>query len=57
MNKKEYQRPNTELVLIDTSSILAGSGVTGATGEDAPWASARRMNKPDEDCWEEEENY
>lgn len=40
MNKKEYQRPDVKVILIESNSILAGS--TGATGEDAPWAAKHR---------------
>lgn len=55
MTKKEYTKPYLEVVRIDTNSILAGSGVTGATGEDAPWASAKRKNYEDEIFWDEDE--
>lgn len=37
MYKKEYKKPEAEIVLIETSSILEGS--TGATGDDVPWAA------------------
>lgn len=42
MNKRKYQIPDLKVVLVESSSILAGS--TGATGEDAPWASAQMRN-------------
>lgn len=49
MNKKGYHKPNVKVVEINTTSILAESGSAGATGEDAPWASARiRGSRTDE---------
>lgn len=52
MNKKEYQRPNVKVVLLESNSILAGS--TGATGEDVPWAAKRIIDEEWDEEWDEE---
>lgn len=40
-------------MLIDASSVIADSGSTGATGEDAPWASVRGTLTFDNTMWAE----
>ena len=41
MNKKFYQQPSMKVVKIQSCQICVGS--TGATGEDAPWASVKEQ--------------
>lgn len=45
MDKKEYKKPEAEIVLVEATSILEGS--TGATGDDVPWAANERESFDD----------
>ena len=56
MNKKVYYEPQAKVVQIEANVILAGSG-TGATGEDVPWARAKRRNRFFDDDFDEDEEY
>lgn len=37
MNKKKYLRPETEIINLNATDIIATS--TGASGDDVPWAA------------------
>lgn len=54
MKRKVYRKPSFQVIKVNFEELLAASGGTGATIPDAGWGNAKRIQRLEDDCNEDE---